>query len=85
VTKRNASCKAAGAGAAFFENLAGLSRDYGSTERMPPLQLLRLFDAGDVDLAAPRPAQWLLRNVAPHLSQLHGFDAFYDAYATAAA
>ncbi len=52
---------------------------------MPPLQLLRLFDAGGVDLAAPRPAQWLLRNVAPHLSQLHGFDAFYDAYATAAA
>ena len=56
----------AGAARRFFENLAGLSRDYGSIERVPPLQLLQLFDAGDVDLAAPRPAQWLLRRVAPH-------------------
>ena len=73
----------AGEARRFFENLAGLSRDYGSVERVPPLQLLQLFAAGGVDLAVPEPAQWLLRNVLPPLAALHGCKPFYDEYATA--
>lgn len=66
----------------FFETLAGLSRDYGSVERVPPLQLLQLFAAGGVDLALPAPVRWVLRNVVPLLAQLHGYAPYYDAYST---
>ena len=73
----------AGTARRFFENLAGLSRDCGSIERVPPLQQLLLLHAGGIDLALPAPAQWLLRHVAPQLARLHGYAPFYDEYATA--
>ena len=72
----------AGAAQSFFENLAGLSRDYGSVERVPLLQLLTLFVDGDVDLAAPAPVNAAIRLLAPPLAALHGFQPSYPEYAT---
>ncbi len=67
---------------AFFESLAGLSHAYGRVTSVPPLQLILLFEEGDVQLALPAPVQLALRHVVAPLARLHGYKGAYDVYRT---
>jgi hypothetical protein len=66
----------------FFANLAGIGRDYGRISDAPPLQLIALFNAGDVALALPPPLRAALARVGGALAALHGYGSAYEAYET---
>jgi hypothetical protein len=67
---------------AFFSNLAGVGRDYGHIGAAPPLQLIALFNAGDVALALPAPLRVAIMRVGGALAAMHGYGSAYEAYET---
>lgn len=64
----------------FFETLPGLGHDYGSLDKVPPLQMLLTFAEGGVDLALPAPARLLIRLLAVPFARGVGYRAFYPEY-----
>ena len=68
----------------FFETMAGLGRHHGNVGNTPPLQLVSLFDGGDVQLAAPASVQHThaLKYVVAPLARLHGYRSFWPECST---
>mmetsp|Transcript_27127 Transcript_27127/g.59247 ORF Transcript_27127/g.59247 Transcript_27127/m.59247 type:complete len:228 (-) Transcript_27127:1485-2168(-) len=70
----------------FFEQFAGLGRDYGAVSAIPPLQLISLMAAYGLDLAfMPAPVWKVVKVVVPPLAQLLGYKTYYPEYDTAPA
>lgn len=72
------------AGDEFFEQIAGLSRDYGAASKVNPLQLMALFAAYDVDVGFMPPAVWrVVKRVVVPLADVLGFKTKYPEYRSA--
>jgi mannose-6-phosphate isomerase-like protein (cupin superfamily) len=70
----------------FFEHLAGLGATYGDVSKIPPLQMMVLFEAAGVRLEGmPRALSWALLNLLPPFARSLGYEAFYQAYVSSGA
>lgn len=73
----------AGLSDVFFENGAGLFHDYGSADRVNPLQMMVMLAESDISPAnIPRWLWAILRSLIPPVGHLAGFKYSYPEYTT---